>query len=159
ASARVEPAPAPAPSAREQSTASPPPPAEVKPTQSAGQTTASNKDVNQKRKTARKEPRAGQHEVAPDDAADTQTIVVRDSSGKRRTIVIRLQQDWDGRRVNVFENGRERTVETTGRSDRGVQERRGGVSFADEPPGSVQRRERPGGFLSDLFSFGRGWNN
>src|SRR5262249_51852282 len=125
-------------------TAEPATSAEIKPTQSTGQTTASNKDANQKRKTARKEPRAGQNKVAPDDASDTQTIVVRDSSGKRRTVVVRPQQDWDGRRINLFENGRERTVETTGRSDRGAQERRGGVFFAAEPPSSVQRRERPG---------------
>ena len=130
-------------------------------TQQTGTSTTTSTEVKasqttQKRKTARKEPRAGQRKALPDESADTQTIVVRDNFGNRRTIVIRPQQDWDGKRATVFENGRERTVETTGRGgDRGVPERRGGVLFADDPPGSVQRRERPGGFLSDLFSFGR----
>jgi len=135
------------------------PSASVKPSKTATEAMARNKNAEHKRKTARKEqqPRAVAGEAAN---ATVQAIVVRDSSGNRRTILVRPQEGPDGRRVTIVEGGRQgKAVETTGQgTDRVIQERRGGVVFADEPPGVVQPRERPGGFLSDLFNFGRSWN-
>ena len=130
-------------------------------TKNASDTAQGKKAAEQKRKTARvKRAPVDRQDTAARDAGardtgwrddegdNTRTIVVRDGSGRPRTIVVRGSDRAEGKRVIVDENGRPRG-------------RRDGVRFADEPVTEPQPRERPGGFLSDLFNFGNrgGWND